>query len=625
MIPIPTGNGKNSDAIEKSFSRLPKHILTPNPEIYLSDNYLVLDWETTNTDFGDCGNKENNIICGAWGSKGRYVCKFGNEYDFGELLDEIEKVDFIVAHNSRFELGWLRRCGLEPEQVLSWCTMLAEHVAAGNRQWKLSLKECAKRRGLSPKEDLVSALISNGINPLDIRRRWLKRYCIQDVRTTEQLFLVQRTAAVDRDLLRTTWSRNVFVNPLLDIEQRGIQLDSERVRRVSDTLKSRLNDLETELRTFGEDVNFSSTKQRATLIYRTLKFAIPRDDQGRHLVTDKGLPKTDKEALGRLRPKTREQKRFLDILKERNSVQSKLTKYVSAFHSCVQEAGGLLKANILQHTTQTHRTSSRGRQFRAQLQNLDREFKPLFTSREGFQIGEADASQLEWRVAVELGKDRQGYKDILDGMDQHSLTAEVIFGNAFKQATGNRRKDIRTEAKSHTFKPLYGGESGTRNEQRYYKEFRKRYPGLAETQRSWVNTVLWHKQLRIPTGLLFYWDAEQKLNGKVTYQNQIYNYPIQSVATADIIPLSVTYMWHLMKALGMKSKVVNTVHDSVISEVAEGEEDLWKVVVDFCFTDVIYWLMKVLHNIDWKTPLKADTSLSQHWADTPEWRDKWLK
>ena len=51
-------------------------------------------------------------------------------------------------------------------------------------------------------------------------------------------------------------------------------------------------------------------------------------------------------------------------------------------------------------------------------------------------------------------------EDIKNGVDVHQYTADVI---------GVSRQD----AKAHTFKPLYGGTTGTDDEKRYYSAFKE--------------------------------------------------------------------------------------------------------------------------------------------------------
>ena len=92
------------------------------------------------------------------------------------------------------------------------------------------------------------------------------------------------------------------------------------------------------------------------------------------------------------------------------------------------------------------------------------------------EVGEGDGAQLEFRVAAHLGRDEQALTDIRDKVDIHSFTAAVIGCS-------------RQEAKADTFKPLYGGQSGTKAQQSYYAAFKSKYSGIADAQSAWINSV----------------------------------------------------------------------------------------------------------------------------------------
>jgi hypothetical protein len=58
---------------------IPEFLTNLDPEIYLSDNYVVLDWET-DTSHGDYGNavhKDNNLLLGS------YKCGPGHPNGYG--------------------------------------------------------------------------------------------------------------------------------------------------------------------------------------------------------------------------------------------------------------------------------------------------------------------------------------------------------------------------------------------------------------------------------------------------------------------------------------------------------------------------------------------------------------
>ena len=96
---------------------------------------VVLDLETNNNDFGSALHKDNHIVLACWlvvSPEGiQRKSKFADEYDLSELEEDIKQADFIVAHNAKFELQWLKRCGMELRDILVFDTMLAEWVIAG--------------------------------------------------------------------------------------------------------------------------------------------------------------------------------------------------------------------------------------------------------------------------------------------------------------------------------------------------------------------------------------------------------------------------------------------------------------------------------------------------------------
>jgi DNA polymerase I-like protein with 3'-5' exonuclease and polymerase domains len=67
-------------------------------------------------------------------------------------------------------------------------------------------------------------------------------------------------------------------------------------------------------------------------------------------------------------------------------------------------------------------------------QNVKRggEMRGLFVGTEGFILGICDYSQIEWRVAAELANEEIAIKAFADGMDLHTLTALMIWGDDIK-------------------------------------------------------------------------------------------------------------------------------------------------------------------------------------------------
>lgn len=579
--------------------------------IYDSTNYVVLDFETTAHRHGLALFPENRLVLACWkvGPAGRINVLWGNEFEMASLVEAVSKADFIVAHNAKFELQWLKRCGMDIERLIVWDTMIAEHVLAGNRRAALSLDETAKRRLGKRKRLTVGSLIELGIPVEQIPDLWLVEYCSRDVELTAQLFLVQHQLQTEQRQTHLTFARCLLTPLLAEMEFRGLQLDPERVLPELATKEERYNRIGAELSLLLEGRNPNSPLQLAEFLYDKLGFQEAVKREGRDWVQDRtatGRRKTDADTISRLKPTTQEQARFIELFTEHRGLNGELTKYLRKFGDCCA-AGGLLRAQFNQCRTQTHRLSSSGLEYSTQLQNLPREFKRLFKARTpDWLIGEVDGSQLEFRVAAHLGRDEQAIRDIVGGVDVHKETARII---------GVSRQD----AKAFTFKPLYGGSSGTEAQKEYFAYFRNRYKGIAGTQQRWINEVLEHKMLQTEYGMRFYWpNTTMQRSGYVTNTTSICNFPVQGLATAEIIPLSVIALNNLIRRHGAQMFIVNTVHDSIVVELPPEEEGLFLQLSKEALIDETYRLLKEIYDIDLVVPLGCGVKVGKHWGEGEE-------
>lgn len=595
--------------------RLPPFLTDPDPEIYHSTNYVVLDFETTSHNKGLAVFPENRLVLACWSNGPGHESpglhhKWGTEYGMGELVRHVESADFIVAHNAKFELQWLSRCGLDLKRVLCYDTMLGEYVRGGNRWQRIgvSLESTARRVFGEGKDDTISRMIKSGIDPSDIPQTWLLRYCWRDVDLCERLFRWQ-LKNLNSKLLAVVYTRCLVSPVLADIEFNGMTLDPETIRARYEEVRASYIELENRMGLLADGVNMRSPKQLRELLYEKLGFKPPKDYRNQLIITPSGEYKTDIDTLKMLKPKTKAQREFLEVYHGLNDAGQELSKYLEKFRECLEEDDGRLLAQFNQTATQTHRLSSSGLAYRTQFQNLPRTYKPFFKARrEGWVVGEADGAQLEFRGGAHLGRDAQALLDIEGGVDIHAFTAATL--------TANSQLTDRQGAKEHTFKPLYGGTSGTDAEQAYYQAFREKYKGIADAQTGWINTVLKDKELETEWGLKFYWpDTEMRRSGYITNTPSICNYPVQSFCTAEIIPIALVYFWHYIKALDAAMFLVNTVHDSIIAELPPEEDELFHELSKQCLISEVYFYLDKVYGISLSVPLGAGVMIGQRWAD----------
>ena len=598
---------------------LPKYLSDLDPNLYLTDNYLVLDFETTNVSFGDADVEENSLLLSCWYYGKERKSIRGGTFTINNLLEDLDKADVLVAQNAKFELKWLKRAGFDVGSILIWDTMIAEYVHLGNTKKPLDLGTMAERYGYIGKDPFIDILMKRGVCPSRLPPSLLQDRCEYDIAVTEGIFLQQRKLLEKEGKLGVMYTRCILTPVLADIEGNGLQLHEEKVNAEYNRAIRKFNTLNTELELLAPGINFSSPKQLAVYLYEDLKFKELMTGYGKNkepMKTASGNRCTGKEVIEQLVARTKEQKNFKVLYLERAQLNGELTKALTKFKHCV-DAGKLLHARFNQTVTKTHRLSSSGvAPYNVQFQNLARQFKSLFTTRhrdKGWTTAEIDGAQLEFRVAAFLGQDQLAVSDIREGFDVHTYSAQIINDCLPEEVTKAQRQD----AKADTFKPLFGGQTGSPAQVRYYEEFKRKYEGIAAAQADWKAQAMARDKVRTCTGLEFFYPNTKLLrSGYVTNSTNICNYPVQSLATADIIPIALTYLWHAMRDL--ESFIVNTVHDSAILELCPDEKDaVYELAVQAFTTDVYEFLFKV-YGIKFNVPLGTGFTSGECWSEGEE-------
>ena len=299
---------------------------------------------------------------------------------------------------------------------------------------------------------------------------------------------------------------------------------------------------------------------------------------------------------------------FLHKVRRLSAVDTYLSSFVDGIKTHTKH-DGLLHVRLLQHRTSTGRLSGAD----PNMQNMPRggtfPVKKVFVSRfAGGKVMEADFAQLEFRAAAYLSQDEVAIEEVSTGFDVHAYTAEVI--------TNAGQPTNRQDAKAHTFAPLYGatGYGRTKAEAEYYKHFTEKYQGVADWHSRLAKEALNTRKITTPSGREFAFpDVVRKSTGRVSHFTQIKNYPVQSFATADIVPIALLHIDELLK--GMQSCIVNTVHDSIVIDVHPNEESQVINVIDET-NNVLPQLIAARWGVDFNVPLLLEAKIGPNWLDT---------
>lgn len=570
-----------------------------------------------------------------------------------EIQEWVNKADLLVGHNIKFDINWLRWIGISIPNNKLFCTAVAEYMLRGQRPTiSYSLDACAKRYGLGQKIDKVAEYWDSGYNtdevPLDI----LLEYMLQDVELTYQLYLIQKDLLVSKGM--ATLAKYCFEESgiLSEAELSGFEFDKELAERYVEEISTNIKEANEKLKelagfevsiTQGQKLSVAmfggSFKDRERVIKtQTLKSGKVKEREvwadvqrtypglgfkgdAKWLSEKTGYYSTSLDALKTYKPRTKEQKEFLDILFK----TKKDIKVIQTFTSdkadnssllCNIGKDGRIHPNFNQIVTVTGRLSSS----KPNGQNLPRKgtspIKKTVKSRNG-RIVNVDLSQIEWRMAGEMSGDPTIIREVCEGVDAHSDNAIRFFGDlSFRQV-----------AKIFTFGMIYGRtEYGFYNDskmpehtleewKRIIKEFFKKYGGLKKWQDKNYSTVVKQGYLQNFTGRILTFNRYPQRDGSKSFKKaDICNYPVQSMATADMMCIAMVHIMREMKRQGLKSEFILQVHDSMVFDAFENEIDRIAKISIGIF-EKLPELVEELFDYKFSLPITGDVEVGLTYGD----------
>ena len=316
--------------------------------------------------------------------------------------------------------------------------------------------------------------------------------------------------------------------------------------------------------------------------------------------------KTDRTTLENRRAElSGEALEFVTAYTRYSALRTYLNTFVEGMKNNVDDKN-FIHPEFMQCITATGRLSSRNPNFQNMPRGNTFAIRKVVESRfPGGFILEGDYSQLEFRVAGFLAKDSQAYKDVEDGTDVHSYTASVIGCS-------------RQEAKAHTFKPLYGGVTGTDDQQRYYRAFKEKYEGVTEWHKELQKEAVSKKEITLPSGRQYAFPSARWTEwGTATNRTAICNYPVQGFATADLLPIALVQLDKMMRWRKMKSIICNTVHDSIVLDVHPNEKYGCINLLAHCMQNLPAQTMN-RYGVEYDMPVGIELKIGKNWLDLEE-------
>ena len=316
--------------------------------------------------------------------------------------------------------------------------------------------------------------------------------------------------------------------------------------------------------------------------------------------------RTDKDTLDERREELQgDAREFVESYVRYNALRTYLSTFVEGIKNNVDRKN-FIHPEFMQCVTATGRLSSRNPNFQNMPRGNTFAIRKVVESRfEGGYILEGDYSQLEFRVAGFLAKDEQAYADVKQGTDVHNYTASVI-------------GCTRQEAKAHTFKPLYGGTSGTDAQKRYYSAFKEKYAGVTEWHDELQKQAVTKRVVVLPSGREYAFpDARWTEYGTATNRTAICNYPVQGFATADLLPIALVLLTRLVREAELQSVICNTVHDSIVMDVHPDEKQTCINLMQHAMLALPFETLR-RYGITYDMPVGIEHKIGKNWLDLEE-------
>ena len=408
-----------------------------------------------------------------------------------------------------------------------------------------------------------------------------------------------RRAMEDAGMLALFEQIEPLTEVLAQMEHDGFCMDKQQLSQFGAMLRGRIEELSNTIYFMaGKKFNINSPKQLGEVLFVDLKLPA-------YAKTKTGFS-TSAEVLERLRG----YHEIIEAVLEYRQLTKLNSTYVEGFVDLIDDTDRIHSV-FHQTITQTGRISSS----EPNLQNipvrqpLGRQLRKLFIAKPGYQLIDADYSQIELRVLAFISQDEKMLSAFRTDEDIHTKTASEVF----KVAPELVSSELRSRAKAVNFGIVYGISDFslaadikvTRKEAKQYIEnYFDTYRSIKEyLDQTVINakscgyvTTLFGRRRYIPEL------SVQNHNVRSFGERVAMNTPIQGSA-ADLLKIAMVAVFRRLKKENMRTHIILQVHDELILESPDDEVERAKQI-----------LIEEMENAgNLGIPLKVDIGVGDNW------------
>lgn len=511
-----------------------------------------------------------------------------------------------IAHNMKYDMQVLHRYGVRFDGPL-FDTMIAHYlIQPESKQGMDFLAEYYLNYTPISIETLIGKKGKGQGNMGDLAPEAICDYACEDADITfqlKQLFAPQ----IEKDHLKKLFydMEMPLVSVLAGMEEEGIAIDIPHLEAYSKQLAEETTELEKKIKELaGVDFNVDSPKQLGDILFEHLKIS------SKAKKTKTGQYATSEDIL----QQHKNDHEIIPLILDYRQMKKLKSTYVDPLPTMKDPVDGRVHTSYMQTVTATGRLSSNN----PNLQNIPirsergKEIRRAFIARSAdYKLMSADYSQIELRIIAALANDTNMIQAFKDKLDIHRATAAKVFHLELDEVS----KDQRSAAKAVNFGIIYGqsafglsqnlGISRTEAKQiidAYFAQYStiKSYMDKAvkdARENGYVETIMQRRRYLPDIN-----SANAVVRGFA--ERNAVNAPIQGSA-ADIIKLAMVAVDKAMKEANVQSKMILQVHDELVFDVHNDEQEIMKKLVKEAMENAI----------SLSVPMEVEMELAENWLD----------
>lgn len=424
---------------------------------YLSkQNVLGVDTETEGKDF-----MNKKIVMFQIGTKDIQFVIDTRFIDITPLIPILEDPNIVkIFHNIKFDYKFLKRW-YNADLTNVYDTMLAEGVIhCGKQAVGYSLNALTQRYlDKELNKEVRNKFIGLDGKPFNDEQI---KYGAEDVEHLIDIREEQLIQIKEYGLERTLQLENKVALAFADIEYNGLEFDQELWLKNADDTETVVQTMENELDELVKKLNlnkFVKTSFQGDLFIpadeiRKIDIKWSSPTQVLKVFKEYGL---DIEKVNAFELSKYKDRKFIAQYLKYKEKQKIVSTYGKSFLKYVMK-DGKVRTSFWQ-ILNTGRVSSGSKEDRKpNMQNIpaDNKFRNCFKAREGYSIVSVDYSGQELGIIASGSKDPVWMKARKEEADLHSICADMVFKDKWRNADADEKKKLRTMIKTINFGLAYG-------------------------------------------------------------------------------------------------------------------------------------------------------------------------